>query len=124
VIDAGIAAGKLKASDAGVAPILAAIKGKVPTATDLAAAEKGAAIPTAFLRVGDRYYGMGDYAKAAALYRTALAKGAEANIANLRLGEALARSGDKAGAAAALNLVSGPQSDLAKLWLLYAQRPA
>ena len=104
--------------------LIAASKGKVPTEAELAAAEKGAAIPSAYLRVGDRYYGAGNYAKAAALYRQALAKGADANTSNLRLGEALARSGDKAGATAALNAVTGPQADIAKLWLLYAQRPA
>ena len=37
-----------------------------------------------------RYYGAGNYAKAAEIYRQALAKGADANVANLRLGEALA----------------------------------
>jgi tetratricopeptide (TPR) repeat protein len=124
VVDAGIAAGKIKASNPVIASVIAASKGKVPTEAELAAAEKGAAIPSAYLRVGDRYYGAGNYAKAAALYRQALSKGADANTSNLRLGEALARSGDKAGATAALNAVTGPQADIAKLWLLYAQRPA
>ena len=122
VVDAGIAAGKIKASNATIASVIAASKGKVPTEADLAAAEKGAAIPTAYLRVGDRYYGAGNYAKAATLYRQALAKGSDANTTNLRLGEALARSGDKAGATSALNAVTGPQADIAKLWLLYVQR--
>jgi tetratricopeptide (TPR) repeat protein len=122
VVDEGIAAGKLKATDSNIAAIIAATKGKVPTAAQLAAAEKGAAIPTAYLRVGDRYYGAGDYAKAAALYREALSKGADANLANLRLGEALARSGDKAGAAAALKAVTGAQAEIAQLWLLSLQR--
>ena len=124
VADAGIAAGKVKASDPVIASVLAASKGKIPTEADLAAAEKGAAIPSAYLRVGDRYYGAGNYAKAAELYRRALAKGADANTSNLRLGEALARSGDKAGATAALKAVTGVQADVAKLWLLYAQQPA
>ena len=68
---------------------------------ELAAAEQGAKIPTAFLHVGDRYYGAGNYQKAAELYRAAVEKGADANLANLRLGEALARAGDKPGATAA-----------------------
>ncbi|MBV9528004.1 tetratricopeptide repeat protein [Sphingomonas sp.] len=123
-IDAGIAAGKLRAGDSDVAQLLAATRGKVPTAADLAAAEKGAAIPNAFLRVGDRYYAAGNYSKAAALYRQALAKGVESNLANLRLGEALARSGDKAGATAAFNAVSGTRGDLAKFWLVYLQTHA
>lgn len=123
-IDAGIAAGKLSPSDHNIAQVIASMRGKVPTSAELAAAEKGAVIPNAFLRVGDRYYAAGDYAKAAALYREALAKGVEPGLANLRLGEALARSGDKASAAAAFKAVSGPRSDLAQFWLLYAQTHA
>ena len=124
VIDAGVAAGKLKANDPSVAQVLASARGKVPTAAQLAAAEKTAVIPTAFLKVGDRYYAAGDYAKAAALYRQALAKGVDPSLANLRLGEALTRSGDKAGATAAFNAVSGPRSELAKFWLVYLQTHA
>lgn len=120
-IDAGLAAGKLNANDAGVKELVAATKGQVPTDASLAAAEKAANIPTAYLRVGDRYYAAGNYTKAAALYREALAKGVDSNLANLRLGEALARTGDKAGATAALSAVSGSRSDLAKFWLLYVQ---
>jgi tetratricopeptide (TPR) repeat protein len=122
IIDEGIASGKIKPGDAVAAEILAGVKGKVPTEADLAASEKTAAIPNAFIRVGDRYYGAGNYQKAAELYRTALTKGADANLANLRLGEALARSGDKAGAIAALKAVSGPNAEIAKFWLLYVER--
>ena len=121
-VDAGIAAGKLKTSDKYVASMMDGVKGKVPSSADLASAEKGAAAPTAFLRVGDRYYGAGNYAKAAELYRQALAKGVDKDLANLRLGEALARSGDKAGATVALNTVSGTYADAAKFWLIYVQR--
>ncbi len=87
VVDEGIAAGKLKASDPDIAAILKDSKPKVPTPADLAAAEKAARIPTAYIRVGDRYYAAGNYQKAADLYREALAKGADAGLANLRLGE-------------------------------------
>lgn len=120
-IDAGLAAGKLTAGDAEVKQLLAATNGQVPTEASLATAEKAASIPTAYLHVGDRYYAAGNYAKAAALYRQAIAKGVEPSLGNLRLGEALARTGDKAGAMAALNSVSGSRSDLAKFWLLYVQ---
>jgi len=69
---------------------------------------------------GDAYFGYGDYAKAAALYRAALTKsGVDPSLANLRLGMALARSGDKAGATAALNAVTGQRADIAKYWLLW-----
>lgn len=70
--------------------------------------------------IGDAYYGYGDYAQAAELYRAALTKsGVDRNLANLRLGMALARSGDKAGATAALNAAGGAQADVAKLWLAF-----
>lgn len=82
-----------------------------------AGANAGPAISTA-----DAYYGYGDYAKAADLYRAALGKtGADPNLINLRLGMALARAGDKAGATAALNAVTGPRAELAKFWLSYVQ---
>ena len=119
----GLASGKIKASDPIVQEIQRVLKSKAtPTAAELAAAEKGASVPTAFLRVGDRYYGAGNYAKAADLYRQALAKGADKNVANLRLGEALARSGDKAGATAAFNAVGGSLADVAKFWLIYLRQ--
>lgn len=68
----------------------------------------------------DAYYGYGDYAKAAELYRAALGKsGVDKDLANLRLGMSLARSGDKAGATAALNAAGGAQAEVAKFWLTY-----
>lgn len=119
----GLASGKIKSSDPIVQDIQKALRGKSsPTAAELAAREAGAKAPTAYLRIGDAYYGAGNYQKAAELYRKAVASGPDKNVANLRLGEALARAGDRAGAVAALNAVSGPQAELAKYWLLYAQR--
>lgn len=125
LIAEGIASGKIKASDPVISEIQGVLKGKpTPTAADLAAAEKGAHEPQAFLRVGDRYYAAGNYAKAAELYRAALAKGYNKDLSNLRLGEALARAGDKAGATAAFNAVTGPRADIAKYWLIYVQHSA
>ncbi|MEO8454754.1 MAG: hypothetical protein ABI454_06315 [Sphingomicrobium sp.] len=122
LIAEGLAAGKIKASDPVVQEIQGVLKGKTaPTAAQLAAAEQGAKIPSAFIHVGDRYYGAANYQKAAELYTNALAKGADANLANLRLGEALARAGDKAGATAALNKVGGSLAEIAKFWLVYIQ---
>lgn len=70
--------------------------------------------------IGDAYYGYGDYAQAAELYRAALTKtGADKDLVNLRLGMALARSGDKAGATTALNAAGGAQADIARLWLAF-----
>ena len=121
----GIASGKIKATDPIVQEIQSALKTKaVPTAADLASREAGAKLPTAFLRIGDAYYGAGNYQKAAELYRQALAKGVDKDLANLRIGEALARAGDKAGATAAFNAVGGQRADIAKFWLIYLQHSA
>jgi Flp pilus assembly protein TadD len=82
--------------------------------------------PKLALGTGDAYYGYGDFAKAAALYRQAVGgAGVDAATANLRLGASLARAGDKAGAAEALKLVSGgARGDLARYWLVYVAQPA
>ena len=57
---------------------------------------------------GDAYYGYGDFAKAAAMYKLAQGgAGIDPNTLNLRLGASLARSGDLAGAKAALDQVKG-----------------
>ena len=73
----------------------------------------------AALSMGDAYYGYGQYAEAAELYRAALQKGTDANIGNLRLGAALAQGGQRAQAEAAFRAVTGPGADLAQLWLLW-----
>jgi tetratricopeptide (TPR) repeat protein len=70
------------------------------------------------LKIGDAYYGYGDYAKAIELYRAAQSKGGvDASTVQLRLGMALAMSGDRAGAEAAFRAVTGSRSDLAAYWL-------
>lgn len=78
----------------------------------------------AALSMGDAYYGYGQYAEAAELYRAALQKGSDANLGNLRLGAALARAGQRAPAEAAFRAVTGPGAELAQLWLLWLQTHA
>lgn len=123
IVDAGVAAKVVDPSSAQFRDIVNGLKGKpIATAADLDAALKMSPTPINLLRIGDRYYGLGNYAKAAEVYRDVLAKpGADKDIANLHLGMALARAGDKAGAAAALNAVTGARAEVAKYWLLYAQ---
>ncbi len=77
------------------------------------------------LATGDAYYGYGDYAKAATLYKQAVGNAAvDQATANLRLGMALARSGDKPGATAALTAVKGgPREVLAQYWLAFLGQP-
>lgn len=123
VIDAGIAAHAVDASNPQFRDIISGLKSKPKaTAADLEAALKMSPTATNVLRIGDRYYGMGDYAKAAAVYRQVLGQpGVDADVANLHLGMALARAGDKAGATAALNAVGGTRAAIAKFWLTYVQ---
>lgn len=126
VLDAGIAAKVIDPSSRDFRDIAAALKAKPKaTAADLAEATKTAANGMALLHIGDRYYAMGNYAKAVELYKMAMGKpGVDASVANLHVGMALARSGDKAGAIAALNSVSGPRADVAKYWLIYVNQKA
>lgn len=126
VLDAGIAAKTINPADANVKDLVAGLKAKPKaTAADLAAATKSAVNGMALLRIGDRYYAMGNYAKAVELYRMAMNKpGVDTAVANLHIGMALARAGDKAGATTALNAVSGPRADIAKYWLTYVNQHA
>lgn len=116
VLDQAVAANVLTSSSAQAV----AVNGK-PTASaaDLAAAAKTAQSGAALLRIGDRMYGSGEYAKAAEVYRQAKAKGVDAPTADLFTGIALAKAGDKAGAMAALSSVTGARAGIAKYWLLY-----
>lgn len=75
----------------------------------------------------DGYFGYGEYAKAADLYKIALAKGGvDAATINTRLGMSLALAGDKAGADAAFKAVQGnPQrQQLAQFWTIWMSQKA
>lgn len=123
VMEEGLAAKKVNPADAAAADIINGLKSKPkPTAADLAQAAASAKTSTAKMAVGNRYYGLGDFAKAAELYRGALAAGADANLANLHIGMALARAGDKAGATAALKAVTGTYAPIAGYWLLFVNQ--
>lgn len=126
VLDAGLAAKVLSPTDAQYREIAAGVKAKPrATAADLDVATRSAVNGMALLRIGDRYYGMGNYAKAVELYRMAMGKpGVDQALANLHIGMALARAGDRAGATTALNAVAGPRAEIAKYWLLYVNQKA
>jgi tetratricopeptide (TPR) repeat protein len=125
-LDAGIAAKAIDPSKAEYRDLVDGLKAKPKaTAADLAEATKTAQSGMALLRIGDRYYAMGDYAKAVELYRMAMGKpGVDSAVANLHVGMGLARAGDKAGATAALNAVTGPRADIAKFWLTWVNQKA
>jgi tetratricopeptide (TPR) repeat protein len=90
-----------------------------------ATAAKAAADAKKAMTTAEAYYGYGDYAQAADLYRAALGKsGVDKDLANLRLGMALLGAGDKAGATAAFNAAGGAQAAVAKLWLTYLAQKA
>jgi len=126
VLDAGIAAKVIDPAGAQFRGIVSGMKARPKaSAADLAAATKSAQTGMALLHIGDRYYAMGDYAKALELYRMAQGKSdVDPNIAKLHIGMALARQGDKAGATSAFNGVTGPRSDVAKFWLAYVNQKA
>lgn len=125
VIDEGIAKNMLQASkpvvaelNRSVAPKIASDKASLPGLEKESATAKNGVTA---LGTGDAYYGYGNYAKAAAMYRLAMQKGGvDANTANLRLGMALAMSGDKAGAQQAFTAVKGgPREQLARFWNIW-----
>lgn len=99
------------------------LNGRIAGDRELLAGERAAALrgsdATAPLRLADAYFGYGDYAPAAELYRAALAKGGDANLLNIRLGAALALAGNRAEAETAFRAVTGPRAELAQLWLLW-----
>jgi hypothetical protein len=123
VIEDGIAAKMVDASQAQVKELLAAAKKRKTTPAALKTLESkaaSAATGAGAMEAADAFFGQGDYAKAAALYRTALQKGSvDTDLANSRLGMALALAGQKAEAEAALRAVAGTRTNLASLWLVW-----
>ena len=125
VIEEGIAKGALKQTTPFVKEVLAAVNPKIAgdkaSLPGLEKEAKAAANGRAALGTADAYLGYGQYAKAAELYKVALAKGSvDAATVNTRLGFALGKSGDKAGGEAALQAVTTPPRDqLAKYYLIW-----
>jgi len=121
VLKEGMATGKIPAGNATAKAMLTAAETKNRQEGSLAPTEaraKSAADGKLAALTAEAYYGQGNYAKAAELYRLALQKGGvDANEVNTRLGIALAASGDKAGSKAAFDAVKGaPRADLASFW--------
>lgn len=125
VLDEGIAKGALQAAKPVVKELQASVNPRI--ASDKAALP-GLERESANAKTGkdaagtaDAYLGYGEYAKAATLYKMALAKGGvDTNTVNTRLGFALAKTGDKAGAEAAFKAVTGaPRNQLAKYYLIW-----
>jgi tetratricopeptide (TPR) repeat protein len=72
------------------------------------------------LKIGDAFYGYGEYAKAIVLYRAALAKGGvDGNLVKTRLAMALLASGDRARAQSTFKSLTGQRQDLGAFWLAW-----
>lgn len=130
VVDEGKAKGAFNASSKAINDVGAAAGAKVAAdKASLAAAEKNASTAAngrAALGTGDAFFGYGDYAKAAAMYRLAVQKGGiDVNTANLRLGMALAKAGQAAEAKQAFaQVTSGPRAEIAQFWTLWVDQSA
>lgn len=123
VLDDGLGRNLITANQGFARERLAEVNGRVtadraslPTERAAATASRDALLP---MRLADGYFGYGEYAPAAELYRLALSKGGDASTLNIRLGAALALGGDRAGAETAFRAVTGPRAELAQLWLLW-----
>lgn len=129
VLDEGIAAKAISATSSAIMTLrgqaMARVAGDRPSLAPATVKALAAPLAKPAMNTADAFFGYGEFAKAAELYRAALTKtGADAGQINLRLGIALTMAGDKAGAKAALDAVTGPKSEIAKYWLTYlAQRP-
>ena len=128
VLKEGVASGKLQATAAFVKGLQTASATAIRNEGSLASTERQAAASATgdlAAQTGDVYLGQDNFAKAAELYRAALAKPAgkvSRDDINTHLGIALARTGDKAGAAGAFAAVAAPDSaGVAGLWATYVQ---
>jgi len=129
VLDEGFAAKAIDKSRATFSQIYSLAtsraQGDRASLAALATAAKAAPDAKKAMVTAEAYYGYGDYAQAADLYRAALTKGGvDKDLANLRLGMSLLGAGDKAGATAAFNAAGGVQAPVAKLWLTYLAQKA
>jgi tetratricopeptide (TPR) repeat protein len=130
IIDAGVASGKLNASDRTVADAKAiaserigADKASLPTLDRDARAANATAVTA--LASGDAFLSYGDAAKAEALYTIALGKpGVDQPRALTRLGIAQTDQGKYADAQATFAKITGPRKPIADLWAAYAASKA
>lgn len=130
VINAGIAAGKLRAADVFISDAKTQATGRL--AADKASlagyeadARKPAASETTISGAADTLLSYGKAAAAEDLYKVALAKpGVDANRTLTRLGIAQFDQGKYADAQASFAKVTGPRMPLARLWAGYAASKA
>jgi hypothetical protein len=130
VLDAGVAAGKLKTSDPFVSEARGIVTGRLSAdRASLPGLERDAraanASPATVQGAADAFLSYGDAAKAEALYTIALAKaGTDSERVLTRLGIAQADQGKTAEAQANFAKVQGPRKPIAQLWSAYAAQKA
>lgn len=130
VIDAGLAAGKLRANDTFVSEARSNASGRVTAdRASLPGLERDARAANAtgatVSGAADALLSYGEPAKAEELYKIALGKpGVDAARAQTRLGIAQVEQGKFAEAQQALAKVSGPRKPIAQLWEIYASQKA
>jgi hypothetical protein len=123
-MDEAAAAGRIDLTKPVFRDLQTALKGRPMPGADILAKSAETQLAgtdgAALLLTANRFYGIGNYARAAELFRAALGKpGVDKDQANLELGIALAAAGDKAGAKAAFDAVAGTRAEVAKYWLTY-----
>lgn len=130
VIEAGTAAGKLRASDPFVTEARSVISGRLSAdRASLAGLERDAraagASGATVSGAGDAFLSYGEPAKAEALYAIALNKpGVDTDRVLTRLGIAQVDQGKNAEAQASFAKVSGARKAIAQLWSAYAAQKA
>lgn len=130
VIEAGTAAGKLRANDPFVAEARTIVTGRL--AADRASlpglerdARAASATAATVTGAGDAFLSYGDAAKAEAFYTIALGKsGVDSARVLTRLGIAQVDQGKAAEAQATFAKVQGPRKPIADLWAAYAAQKA
>ena len=127
VLDAGISAGAVQASNSDVSRLLSTANRRIGEdragLSGLIQQARSASGGRQARLAADALVGYGRHQEAAEMYRLALSKGGEdANLVNTRLGATLAMAGQRAAAETALRAVTGPRADLAGLWLAWLGR--
>jgi hypothetical protein len=127
-LDEGLKNHALDPAKPAFAKLISAVDAGVQSDRGALAAKdtQAAAAPTGVeaLRVGDAYFGSGDYAKAIPAYRVAQSKpGVDAARVKLHLGVALTMSGDRVQGESMLRSVAvgsyGPTAEIAVRWLTW-----
>ncbi|MDE2561227.1 MAG: hypothetical protein KGL48_03170 [Sphingomonadales bacterium] len=129
VINAGVAAGALNASDTFVSDALSQAKGRIAgdkaSLAGLESDARKAANGMTAMAAGDAFLSYDQPAKAEEMYQLALSKGGvETERVETRLGIAQADQGKYADAQTSFARVTGARKALADLWTIYAQQKA